>query len=417
MAVRGRRSAGVVALLLGLVMAACGGGDGDTAATSPPAEAETEAAETETEAGPRTVPVQVDGSAEGSNVALLGYFPSEVIVRAGDTVEFSLQPGDPHTMTFGTLVDEGLASLGEAEEGGPPPEAMQQVPQAFSPEGSIIATGALPCFSNDPPTDGSPCDQGEQPAFEGSLAFYNSGILEPTKTFTMDIASDADPGTYSYFCLLHGPDMSGQLTVVAADESAPTPEEVAATADEQLQAVIDNTQTALDAQPQGTLPGFEEVLPQGPDKVLAGGFVQGDVPVDILQFGPDEVEITAGESVTWTVLGFHTISFNAPQDATPPIIQGEDGLPTENPLAFAPQGGAAGAPPPPEGQGPPPEGPPQVTVVDGGEWDGSGFFSSGILPSFPPALLGYEITFTTPGTYAYVCLIHPDMEGTVNVTS
>lgn len=409
----------VVVLMMAVALAACGGGDGDdTDDTSSPAAQETDAGQTEASGeGPRTVPIQVDGLAGDSNVALLGYFPRDLTVRAGDTVEFTLEPGDPHTMTFGTLVDDGLAALADAEEGAPPPEAVQAIPQAFGPDGSAVATGILPCFSDEPPTDGSPCEEVDQPAFDGSLAFYNSGLLEPTDTFAMEVAEDAAPGTYSYFCLVHGPDMSGTLTVVEADGSAPSPDEVMAAADQEVQAVIDNAQPALDAQPQGTLPGFEELLPDGPNTVLAGGFLPGDVPVDILQFGAEEVQVTAGESVTWTVLGFHTISFNAPQDATPPFILGEDGLPAANPLAFAPQGGSAGAPPPPEGEGPPPDGPPAVTVVEGGQWDGNGFFSSGILPSFPPALLGYEVTFTTPGTYTYACLVHPDMEGTINVTS
>ncbi len=43
--------------------------------------------------------------------------------------------------------------------------------------------------------------------------------------------------------------------------------------------------------------------------------------------------------------------------------------------------------------------------------NGTGFFSSGI--AFGGDFL---LTFTEPGSYEYVCLIHPDMEGTVTVT-
>ncbi|HWG86039.1 MAG TPA: plastocyanin/azurin family copper-binding protein [Deinococcales bacterium] len=371
------------------------------------------------EDGARTVTVNVDGELEGGNVALLGYFPRELTVRQGDTVRFAFQPGDPHTVTFGTLVDDVLGAMAGGEEGPPPPGA-EKIPQVFGDDGQIVATGAAPCFTQEePPSDGAPCE-GEQQPFDGSHTIYSSGLLAPGQDFEMALAEDVEPGTYQYFCLLHGPGMGGTVTVVGADEEAPGPEEVEQAAADELAAVEERAADALAAQPEGTLPGFEEMIPQG--NVLAGGFVEGqdgEPSVDILQFGPREASVSAGESVTWLFVGPHTVSFNAPQDATPPVILGEDGLPAANPKAFAPQGGAPGAPPPPEGGGEEeaPEGPPPPpTVIDAGEWDGQGFFSSGFLPSFPPNLLAYKITFTRAGTYNYVCLIHPDMEGTVTVS-
>ncbi|MDX1659241.1 MAG: hypothetical protein R3343_10515 [Nitriliruptorales bacterium] len=420
-----RRSTFALLAGLALLAAACGGDDtADTDTT--PTETETTSTESETEnetpteeAGPRTVTVQMDGEVEDSNVAILGYLPRELTVRQGDTVDFALAPGDPHTVTFGTLVDDAFEAMANAEEGGPPPPEVQAVPQAFTPEGQVVPTGMVPCFSDSPPDDGSPCEQIEQPDFSGELAFYNSGgLAEPGATFTVPIAEDAAPGTYNYFCLIHGPDMSGTLTVVGADESAPTPEEVEQQREETLDALIEEAQPALDATSQGTQPGFEEAYPEGGDAtVLAGGGAQPQGFIfDILTFGPDEVEIEAGQTVRWNIFGFHTISFNAPQDATPFVIQGDDGLPTVNELAVTPQGGAAGMPPPPEGGGGGGDAPPEATVVDGGAWDGQGFFSSGLFVSFPPGLFSYDITFETPGTYTYQCLIHPGMEGTVNVT-
>ena len=54
--------------------------------------------------------------------------------------------------------------------------------------------------------------------------------------------------------------------------------------------------------------------------------------------------------------------------------------------------------------------------MDAGTWDGTGFLSSGIIVSFPPApLYQYKVTFSKAGTYKYVCLIHTDMQGTVKV--
>ena len=65
----------------------------------------------------------------------------------------------------------------------------------------------------------------------------------------------------------------------------------------------------------------------------------------------------------------------------------------------------------------PPNGPPNVKVVDGGKYDGTGFRSSSVSDeSFPPNLVGFSLTFTKPGTFSYVCLIHPKMGGVVKVT-
>ncbi len=73
-------------------------------------------------------------------------------------------------------------------------------------------------------------------------------------------------------------------------------------------------------------------------------------------------------------------------------------------------------PPPAGGNGPPPSGPPPPpAIADAGTWDGTGFHSSGLVLSFPPALSGYKLTFTKAGTYSYRCLIHDNMEGTVKV--
>lgn len=179
--------------------------------------------EEEEEEGPRTVTVQVDGElSTRDHVAMIGYFPKDATVRQGDTIEFPFAPGDPHSVTFGTVVDEAFSEMGS----GDPQAAFDNVPQAVNEaEMAVDQAGALPCYSSDaPPTDGSPCEQQEQPEFTGSLAFYNSGLLNPDDTFTVDIADDAEPGTYNYFCTLHGPAMAGTVTVVEVDGEGQTAE-------------------------------------------------------------------------------------------------------------------------------------------------------------------------------------------------
>lgn len=411
---------GAAVAVVALVAAACSGSDPTDDETTPAATDEssetTEDDEepTETAAGPETVTIQIDGQIGEANAAILGYLPKAATVRAGDTVEFELAPGDPHTVSFGTLVDAALAAGPPAEGEGPPPE-VAAVPQALSETLDVIGAGALPCFSDAPPTDGPACEQVEQPAFTGELGFYNSGVLgEPGATFTMPIAEDATPGTYGYYCLIHGPGMSGTLEIVAADGDAPGADGIEAQRQEELELITAEATAVLDATSQGIQPGLEDAYGEGDATVLGGGGAEpAGFILDILQFGPEEVEVAVGDTVRWNMFGFHTLSFNATQDATPFLIEGDEG-PMVNPLAIAPQGGANPMPPP-SGEAPP-AGPPEAMVIDGGEWDGQGFFSAGLLVSFPPELVSYDITFTTEGTYTYQCLVHPGMEGTVNVT-
>ena len=119
---------------------------------------------------------------------------------------------------------------------------------------------------------------------------------------------------------------------------------------------------------------------------------------------PSRRDVAAGEAVTWNLIGPHTISFNAPESAQVMLAEADDGLFHLSEEALAPAGYEP--PPPPEGE---PEGPPPT--VDGGTFDGTGFLNSGILFDQP-----FTLVFSTAGTYEYICVIHPEMEGTVTVS-
>jgi plastocyanin len=115
---------------------------------------------------------------------------------------------------------------------------------------------------------------------------------------------------------------------------------------------------------------------QTPDAgVQANGFFDNNITVDV------------GDKVTWTeaVGEIHTVTFlsGAPE---PPLffIIGNQLIP--NGQAFGPAGGPTYA--------------------------GSGFVNSGLF-----AVPGqtFSLTFTAPGTYSYLCLVHAGMTGTVKV--
>ncbi|HWH34550.1 MAG TPA: hypothetical protein VNT56_04450 [Acidimicrobiales bacterium] len=393
--------------MLALVAAACGDDDGEDEATTG---GDRTATTTESTTGTGEVTVDIDGKAEDFNAGFLAYFPDRVTVHPGDTIVYeSRYSGEPHSITFGTLVSEAVDAFRSLtpeqleSEGPPPPEieaAFEAIPPML-PEGPGDANQASvnPCFvvSGDVPDDPTqPCEVTEPAPFTGTETFYNSGFLPDGETFELQLADDIAPGTYVGFCTLHFTEMISEVVVVPEDQEIPSSDEVEELGRQQLDDLVAELAPAAEV----------------PADVEAGGVSAGAAPEDVtnamvLEFLPTDVEIASGDSVSWEIVGPHTVSFNAPESARVLLNQGDDGGYHLNEETLAPAG--FDAPPPPEEGGDGGDEPPPP--VDAGTWDGTGFLSSGL------AFGGvFTMSFSEAGTYEYVCLIHPDMEGTVRVT-
>lgn len=398
-----------VVCVLALVAAGCDGGAGlDEDITGGTQTDEPDDTESPDSQGAAEVSVQIDGQAADYNSSFLAYFPDEVTVHPGDTVVYeSVFTGEPHSITFGTVVQDAVDAFAalppEAleSEGPPPPEieeAFGKIPSML-PEGPGDADqrSVNPCFvpaGEEIPEDGAePCPVTEPEPFTGTETFYNSGFLADGERFEMQLADDIEPGTYTGFCTLHFTEMTSTIVVVPEDQEIPGADEVADEGQAQLEAIASTLAPAVEAAAEEVPEG--EVLAGVTDEDVSGALANEFIPADL--------EVDAGEPVTWNVNGPHTVSFNAPEDVRVLLGRGDDGFYHLNEQAVMPAGFEA--PPPPEGE---PEGPPPP--LDAGTWDGTGFLSSGILFGGP-----FVLTISEPGTYEYICLIHPDMEGTVTV--
>lgn len=408
--------------VVALFGAACGDDDDDTTTT-----ATTEAGG---EGGAEEVTVEVDGKADDFEMGTLAYFPDAVTVHPGTTVSFhSNDTGEPHTVTFGTVVDKGIEAgkrLPEPEGEGPPDpskltpdqkaaladvEALDEALPTMLPEGPGDANqlSANPCFvaGDTPPGDTEkPCpEMTEQPVFDGTHAVYSSGYMPGDETFEVELADDLAPGTYNFFCLLHRQGMTGSVTVVPEAQKAQTAEEVEQAGEKKLDELIAKLR-----------PQAEEGANAPLERASAGAPPpegEEELPALLLAFGPKELAVPVGTAVTWSVAGPHSVSFNVPEDAVGVMTKAPDGTFHANEKALAPAGGP-GAPPPEESEGPPdPKAKP--VLIDGGRFDGEGFRSSGFIPSFGPPGYQYKLTFTKTGTFEVRCTIHPDMKGTVKV--
>jgi plastocyanin len=302
----------------------------------------------------------------------------------GDTIKFvEVWSGEPHTVSLGSLVDQG-----------PTATALP----LFFPRvgrGDPLQSAAQPCFldTGTPPLAAA-CPRVDQPAFSGVQAFYSSGWLSPTATFTVPLSPTINPGTYTFRCLVHA-NMVGKIDVVPPARSIPTPAQVTAVGTAELNAAL-----------AGLAPAVQNAALVTATTV-AGITAGSGVTTTALAatFGSAELDVGVNQTVAFNVYGMHAIAVNPPDSAVGILTKGPDGVVHVNNAAVRNAGGES----PPLGVQTRPR------TVYGGSYDGSGFHNSGLLTSLPPGLLTYTLQFSVPGTYSLRCLVHPAMTATVKV--
>jgi plastocyanin len=384
--------------------------------------------------------------------AFLQYYPEHLSVRPGDTVQFrQAWTGEPHSVTFGTFVDDfselferfqEYESPEDAVAGGESQADLDRFLQSYTKLSAMadafvtVPAGAEPCFVEDAAkapvirdieTDAvdrravCPDEGRKQPRFNGRQALYNSGFIpysgDRGNNFTMPIAEDATPGTYRYFCNYHFIFMSGDIEVVESGAAIPSQSEVSRQARKELEAdaaralervrdansrKVGDTIRDVSGGPEGETVN-EVTLP------LSGRGTDDETPVIINEFFPRKLTAKVNEKVTWSIDGsLHTVSFNVPKYF--PIFTVADGGRVEwDPQAWEPVGWDLDFEP----RGFSPENIEPLTL-DAGRWDGrGGFHSSGaLLPGDT-----FSVSFTRAGTYPFACVLHPQMVGTLVVTA
>jgi plastocyanin len=312
---------------------------------------------------------------------------------------------DDSTLPFADLVTK----VEEKSE-----EFFSAVPDAFDDDDQLAQNVSQPCYlrSGGPPEDPTtPCAKKDQvqPRFDGRQSYYNSGVIPyqgvDGNTFTIRIADDAELGSYLFYCAIHGLSQKSEVEIVAADTDIPSQSEVNREVRNETNAVTkDLVRLYRDAADdlKVTLPSLDEPL-EGP---FAG--LPGSDHTAINEFIPKELTVKAGAPITWKMMGSdHSISFNPPRYF--PIMEFLDtGTIRINPKLGEAAGGAVEYVEPEERTD---EAPPSH---DGGTYDGTGFWSSGLIGAEP--YLEYTMRITKPGTYSYACLLHPPMVGRIKVT-
>jgi plastocyanin len=308
----------------------------------------------------QTWEVQVGGAVEPKPPVLfepMAFGPDPLVIRVGDKVVWAPVAG--HTVTFSAgKPDPALILPGTA-----PGELMAG--PGFGPIGVTPGPGGL-----------SASFDGTNQISTGDLSQVPNVAPVLTVTFTKT-------GTFGYICLFH-PGMRG--TVEVRDAAAALPETPA-----QAKTRGQVTLGALKAKAQA-IPGMvRPVAANGVHTALAGaGSAWG---ASVLGFVNGDKTIRRGETVVWTFadeMELHTVTFTS-GGAPPALIE-----------------------PRPQPSGPPALVIPATVAQSSGDtYNGTGIANSGLLPYGGSWALKFD---APPGAYAYLCLLHPWMTGTITVS-
>jgi plastocyanin len=202
-------------------------------------------------------------------------------------------------------------------------------------------------------------------------------------------------GTYTYFCDIH-PGMKASVKVVSKSSSVPSAKADKAAVKRQL---------ASDLKTAARLP--KTIVPAG--TVSVGG--SGPGGVEYYGMLPGTVTVKTGTTLTFQMSAAsfedHTASFGTDNPEVPPsqagylgkLAQTFNGPGPFDPIATYPSD------------------PPGTPATLNPTSHGNGFWNSGVMDrsSASPLPPSNRVTFDTPGTYDFYCLIHPFMHGKVVV--
>jgi plastocyanin len=231
-------------------------------------------------ATPQTYDILVGAESVALGLDVEAYFPSTVYVHVGDTVHWIQNAKEIHTVTF--LAGTGAPPLIIAPTGLP-----QFNPAAINPK---VPTGGL---------------------YDGAT-FANSGLMGPEsweqKQFKLTFTR---MGTFTYSCLVHGTEMTGQVIVVASGVSIPSPALAKAQGSVQMAKGLGQFSSALAA-------GNAEAAKHPPVKNADGsttyfvmlGYMTGQV--DLMRFFPNILTVKPGDTVEW----YFPTGGNAPHTVT-----------------------------------------------------------------------------------------------------
>lgn len=331
----------------------------------------------------------------GHNYGYLDYFSRNVTVHQGQVVTWQMANfTEPHTVTilpgnipFGPQSEGLFNKLFPGANGGPDADDPGSRNIALLVNQYVQHNCGNSVYA---PATGACSYNGKSVVNSG---FLISGAQGARPQFAVRI--DAAPGVYHYFCLIHGPAMSGTITVVPGSSAADTQASINQRAVAQAAAATNNTiayESHLKA-PSKKVNGHTQWT------VFSGG-QYGRVAID--EFIPQHLNIKHGDTVNWTP-GFHTVTFPTSTPGFGFNLNCEVGA--KDRPAFPPASWSTCNDLELETN--------QLTFPSGnsGKAYKGGYYNSGILVFPKPR--PWSASFPSGGTYLYRCVLHPGMVASI----
>jgi plastocyanin len=299
------------------------------------------------------------------NPDINAFFRTKTTIHVGDTVSFKFRgfhdvdlPGKAGT-ALPIIVPGSTLATGNDAAGNP-----------FWFSGHVPAVGFNPALMA----------RSKATSYNGSARLVSG--LGQSKPFNIKFSK---AGSFKFYCDVH-PGMVGTIVVKPQPATIPTAKQDTAATNAQVTADV----KAARALPKTKLPA---------DTVSLGEAASGGV--ELFAMFPATLTVNAGTTVTFQMskksFETHTATFG-PKSYLDPLAKSFTGVISPT-AAF-------------------PSDPPVQPITLAPTSHGNGFANTGALDTdaaskqVPPS---GQIDFTTPGTYRFVCLIHPFMVGTVVV--
>ncbi len=378
-------------------------------------------------ATPQTWQVSVGNtSPDGHNYAFNAYYPERLQVHAGDTIKFNLIAPALEYHTVAVLQARAIPEAVYTGQAG-----------GFAYPDTAAAGGLQRSIFSGPPAP--PCGRTGQAtcSFTGTSSVNSSALVGPAGTgatgntsFTTTVAPATAIGTYFFFCLVHGPAMSGSFDVVPASERVQTAETLRADAQRAYEVDVEHL---VGLERNISAPDVEVKQDGTRGWSIAAGDGTPDGRLGVYEFGVRNLVVKQGDTVTWnnasgigdqhTVTGFGS----QPGQSPPNLAVYQPACSTTNGDVFP----AAGTFGPDIWNGCP--GMEELLLtqfaypdpISGSSYAPDSGVTSGILvgraelatpiEQGSPFKSSYTVLFPTPGTYTYTCVIHPGMNGTIIV--
>jgi plastocyanin len=316
---------------------------------------------------------------------VVDFFPGKVVIAAGDSVKF-----DPVAFHNVDIPPKGGEMLAQLAQGAPI-------------TGSVDAAGApfwfngLPSFAFAADLQNQANGLGKSLTYTGAKRIVSHiplntanpfGVLKPM------VVKFPKAGLYTYYCDLH-PGMKGSVSVLRKGATPPSAAQ---------------DKKALARQVRSELKVAKRLTPSAkvPPDTMYVGYAGAKGKVEYFNFLPNSLTVKSGTTVTFAMspgsLETHTATTGPGDYLTDPasyigVIADSFNLPQFDPRGVYPSEplGTNG----------------RLTPA----YHGNGFWNSGAMDTQSKTLpqSSARVTFDAPGTYRFVCLIHPVMRGTVIV--